>query len=206
MGLALDASAQSIPVQGMQSPRQVEPVIPTPSVTPEMVAPRLEPVAERPPVGAVSELDRQFAMAMAEGNLAEIQLGQMASTKASNPMVKQMGQKLVTDHSQANQELVQIAGPLGIPLPASLTPRHQSMALGLAGQSGAAFDQMFVLSQIPDHAMTSLLLQTEINQGTNPALKAYAAKYLPAVEQHRAMLSDISQRVCRMQQPAMPAQ
>src|SRR4051812_11752069 len=50
--------------------------------------------------------DKQYVQKMLMANMAEVQLGQMASERASNPEVKSFAQMLVTDHTKANQELM----------------------------------------------------------------------------------------------------
>src|SRR3982750_2224572 len=46
-------------------------------------------------------------------NMAEIQLGQLASSQASSSEVKSFAQMMVTDHTQANQQLLALAQQLG---------------------------------------------------------------------------------------------
>jgi predicted outer membrane protein len=54
---------------------------------------------------APSQVDKSFAISAAQSGLAEVQAGQLASQRATSPQVKQYGQKLVTDHTQANDQL-----------------------------------------------------------------------------------------------------
>jgi putative membrane protein len=63
--------------------------------------------------------DRKFIMDAAHGGMMEVKLGQMAVDKATNPDVKQFGQRMVDDHSKANSELMALASQKGITLPAS---------------------------------------------------------------------------------------
>lgn len=49
---------------------------------------------------SLSTTDQQFVTKAAQGGLAEVQLGQLASQKASSSAVKQFGQRMVTDHTQ----------------------------------------------------------------------------------------------------------
>ena len=58
---------------------------------------------------ALPSADKSFAMKAAQGGLAEVQDGQLAARKGGSPQVKQFGQRMVTDHTQANDELQQIA-------------------------------------------------------------------------------------------------
>ena len=67
----------------------------------------------------LSSDDHKFVMKAAEGGQAEVQLGQLALTKASSAEVKQFAQRMVDDHSKGNTELAQLAQTKGIVLPAS---------------------------------------------------------------------------------------
>jgi predicted outer membrane protein len=49
-----------------------------------------------------SDKDRQFLRHAASDGLAEVQLGQMAAERATNPEVQRFGQRMVTDHTKAN--------------------------------------------------------------------------------------------------------
>lgn len=68
---------------------------------------------------ALSGDDRKFIMEAAHGGMMEVKLGQMAADKATNPDVKQFGQRMVDDHSKANSELMSLASQKGITLPAA---------------------------------------------------------------------------------------
>src|SRR5207248_985091 len=61
--------------------------------------------------------DQQFVQHAARDGLAEVQLGQMAAERASNPEVQRFGQRMVTDHTKANQELMTLAQSKNIAIP-----------------------------------------------------------------------------------------
>ena len=56
-------------------------------------------------LGAGGSPDSSFYKSLAQGGLAEVDLGQLASEKATNPSVKDFGTMMVKDHSAANEEL-----------------------------------------------------------------------------------------------------
>ena len=55
----------------------------------------------------------------AQGQQAEIALGQLAMQKASNEQVKQFGQRMIADHRKANREMQQLAANEDILIQAS---------------------------------------------------------------------------------------
>jgi putative membrane protein len=66
---------------------------------------------------ALSSADREFIMKAADGGMAEVELGRLAVNKASNSDVKAFGQRMVDDHSKANDQLMQLAQTKGVTLP-----------------------------------------------------------------------------------------
>src|SRR5436190_20561925 len=62
--------------------------------------------------------DADFAVAAAQGGMMEVDLGKLAMENGSSPSVKQFGQSMVTDHSNANEELKTMAASKNISLPA----------------------------------------------------------------------------------------
>ena len=67
--------------------------------------------------GKVSPADKLFMRKAARGGKAEVELGKLAQEKASSPEVKQFGQRMVTDHSKANEKLQSVASSKGVDLP-----------------------------------------------------------------------------------------
>jgi len=53
--------------------------------------------------------DAQFVTKAAQGNLAEVALGKLAAEKGQSDDVKKFGQKMVDDHSKAEQDLEGVA-------------------------------------------------------------------------------------------------
>jgi putative membrane protein len=64
--------------------------------------------------GALSNDDKKFVMEAAHGGMMEVELGKLATQKAMSDDVKQFGQRMVDDHSKANDELMQLASSKGI--------------------------------------------------------------------------------------------
>src|SRR5579884_742348 len=58
--------------------------------------------------GQLSNSDYKFAVAATRANNAEVELGQLAAQKATDPAVRQFAERMVRDHTKANQQLSQI--------------------------------------------------------------------------------------------------
>jgi putative membrane protein len=142
--------------------------------------------------GTASVPDDQFANKAAQAGLAEVELGGLASQKAESPDVKQFAQQMVTDHTQANQQLKQAAP--GMNVPDTLDAEHQSLKDKLSGLSGKEFDREYMRAQVKDHQEAISLFRSESDSGQGQ-LKSFAATMLPKIEDHARMARDIASKL-----------
>jgi putative membrane protein len=118
--------------------------------------------------------------------LAEVQDADLAAKQAARAAVKAFGQQMVTDHTQADQQLISLATSKGATPPTTLSDADQAMLTKLAGLHGRAFDIAYLRAQIAGHQQMLKLLQQEIAQGNDADLKAFAQAMLPTVQAHLA--------------------
>ena len=137
-----------------------------------------------------STADNTFATKAAQGGMAEVELGNLATQKATNDKVKKFGQRMVDDHTKANDELKSIASRKGITLPAEVDSKDRSTKDRLAGLSGAEFDRAYMKDMVSDHKADIAEFQKEADHGTDPDLKAFAAKTLPTLQEHLRLAED----------------
>ena len=74
----------------------------------------------------LTSADSTFATKAAQGGMAEVKLGQLAKDHASNQAVKDFGQRMIDDHSKANDQMKSIASKNGITLPADIDAKDQA--------------------------------------------------------------------------------
>jgi putative membrane protein len=140
----------------------------------------------------VSSSDKKFAMTAAMGGMAEVEMAQLALTKASSDAVKQYAQKMIDDHTAANAELMQIASSKGIALPTAPDAKHRAMMAKMQRLSGAAFDREYIMmAGHKDHMKMEKLFKDESMKGRDADLKGFAAKTLPVVRMHLQMARDM---------------
>lgn len=135
--------------------------------------------------------DAKFAADAAMGGMAEVELGKLATQKASSDAVKQFGQRMVDDHSKANDELKQVATKDNLTIPDSLDSKHQKRIDKLSKLSGADFDKAYIKDQLKDHKKDVREFKAESESGSNPDVKAFAAKTLPILEQHLDLVKNL---------------
>jgi putative membrane protein len=138
---------------------------------------------------------KSFAMKAADGGMAEVELGKLASEKASNDRVKQFGQKMVDDHSKANNDLKQAASQEGIELPADTSAKHKQMVQKLSGLSGAAFDKAYMAAMVKDHVEDVKEFEKASKAPGDSPVKKFAANTLPTLKDHLQMAREIDNEV-----------
>ena len=136
--------------------------------------------------------DAKFASEAAEGGLVEVELGKVAAQKGGTDAVKQFGQKMVDDHSKANDELKEVATKDNLTIPSSVDAKHQARIDKLSKLSGDQFDKAYIKDQLKDHKKDVREFQAESENGGNPDVKAFAGKTLPVLQQHLQMVKDLS--------------
>ena len=140
---------------------------------------------------AVDEKDAKFATDVANGGMAEVALGKVASEKATNAQVKEFAAMMVMDHGKANEELMAIAKTKNITLPVAPDADHQKMAADISAKSGAEFDKAYVDAMVDGHKKTVSLLEDGSKNCKDTELMAFATKTLPVVKAHLAKIEAI---------------
>lgn len=82
-------------------------------------------------VQAMAATSDDFVDAATEAGIAEVVTGKLAQEKSQNAEIKTFAQQMVTDHTQANQKLGDIARKLDISVPdeAAMTDKIKKMIL-----------------------------------------------------------------------------
>ena len=134
-------------------------------------------VGARSPVSGPESADVEFVRKAAEGAMKEVELGKLASEKASNFEVRAFGKQMVADHSKSKAELMALAS---LPPPSAPAKPEED----LAGLSGSAFDRAYMARMVADHQATVELFETEARDGKDDALRTWAADKLPTIRGH----------------------
>ena len=145
--------------------------------------------------GAVSAADRAFVKEAAIGGMAEVDFGNLAKEKASNADVKQFGDRMVTDHGKANDELKQWAQQKNVTLPTELDAKHKATHDRLSKLSGDTFDKAYMREMVSDHQKDVAAFKKQASAAHDSDLKAWASKTLPTLEEHLKMAQDTYKKV-----------
>jgi len=166
---------------------QSQPTMP-PAPPPTVGAPALVPGA---PVAPLTSVDTQFVQNQIEDNMAEFQAGQLALQHSQNQDVRSFAQKMITDHTYAQDTLAPIAQAHHIQSPGTLSEQHQDMLGQLASLDGPAFDRAYVDDMIRAHAVMVDVLNAQLVHGQDQHINAWVQNTRPIVLQH----SEIAQQL-----------
>jgi putative membrane protein len=134
--------------------------------------------------GAMTMADKTFVKKAAEGGLAEVELGKLATEKASTDQVKKFGQRMVDDHSKANDQLKDVAAQKHIDLPTEPSAKDKATKARLEKLSGEEFDRAYMRDMVKDHKADVAEFARESQSSKDPAVKNFARQTLPTLREH----------------------
>jgi putative membrane protein len=140
------------------------------------------------------ETDQAFLAKAFQANMFEIELGNLAQ-RSSNPMVKQYAQRMVTDHTNLQNQLKTVASAQGVTLPTTVTPSDRATIDRLSKLSGADFDREYINTMVKDHKEDISEFHHEATMGTMPTVKTYAANALPTLHEHLTLAENAQKTV-----------
>jgi len=137
----------------------------------------------------------KFAAKVAPGGMAEVEMGKLAVQRSADDSVREFAMRMIADHTRANAELKTIATQKNIQLPTEVSSNQKSEMDKLAKLSGAEFDKEYMSAMVRDHEETVKDFETQAQEGTDPDIKAFAAKTLPTLQSHLQMARDTAKKV-----------
>ena len=148
------------------------------------------PAVEAAAPAASAVTDPQIAAIVVAANQVDIDAGELAKERGTDPRVKEFAQRMITDHSGVNEAATELVTRLGVtPEPNAtsqkLTADGEASRTTLQGQSGAAFDRAYVDQEVAYHqAVLDAIDQTLIPSAQNAELRALLEQTRPAVAAH----------------------
>ena len=138
-------------------------------------------------MGKLSVQDMHFMKVAAIGGMAEVTDGKIAEANGG-AAVQPVANRMVTDHTKVNAQLMSIAKQKGVVLPAQVDPQHAAISAKLKTLSGTEFDNYYLATQLKAHETAIAAFKAEASTGSDPDLKAFANANLPTLEMHLSMI------------------
>jgi putative membrane protein len=139
--------------------------------------------------------DANFVADASAGGIAEVKLGQLAEERGSNPVVKSFGQKMVSDHTAAGNQLQVAAKGEGMAVSPDMTANDRATYERLSSLSGPSFDQAYAAAMVQDHEADISDFEKEASQGQDSEIRKFASNTLPTLREHLALAQDMARNV-----------
>jgi len=139
--------------------------------------------------------DQDFVTKAAQGNSAEVALGQIVAGKTKNPAVKQFAQMMVKDHTAALNELQELAQSKNLNFNDALPEDAQSLQTKLSSDTGTQLDKDYMDSMLEDHQKDVQEFTDQSQKAKDPDLKQWASKTLPILQKHLEKAQQIDARL-----------
>jgi putative membrane protein len=135
---------------------------------------------------------QKFINQAAEAGLAEVAEGHYAVDHSQSPEVKQLAQKMIEDHTRANDQLTMIAMAHGYSVP--LAPDHHDEASlhKLMQAHGRRFNVDYSKAQASDHReVVSMFRRAAQDPRIAPQVREFAQMTLPILQDHLHMANQL---------------
>jgi putative membrane protein len=124
--------------------------------------------------------------------LEEVRFAQVAETKATDPAVRRVAEKIIADLTAVNQQLAALAESKGMAPPSDVGGRNEMLYQQLQSLSGPAFDRAYTGGELQDMTMVTETFQSEADSGSDPQVRSFAQQYVPMMLEHVRMMGTVA--------------
>lgn len=131
----------------------------------------------------LSEKDKTFMLEAGKGGQMEVAKGKLAAQNGQSADVKKFGNRMITDHSKWNNELMALAKEEGVSIPTAKAKGKWKS------------DKDYMADMVEDHTKDLAAFQDEAKNGTDPDLKSWADKTAKGVKKHLDLAKDVQAKL-----------
>ncbi|MBA3963558.1 MAG: DUF4142 domain-containing protein [Chthoniobacterales bacterium] len=139
--------------------------------------------------------DLAFMNDAAPGGRAEIELGRLATERASTSAVREFAQEMIKDHTKAGEQLEALAEQKKVKLPPGILPQAMQTKEKLTALRGEDFDREYVKAMVQVHEKDVVTFEAVAKNATDADVKAFAALTAPTLRHHLEMIRTIAERM-----------
>lgn len=134
----------------------------------------------------------EFIEKAAMAGLAEIRISNLALDKSQTPAIREFANRMVKEHTAANQRLKGAARASGVTLPQNIDPAHTELLQQLKSKSGRDFDAAYVNVMKQDHDSAIALFENAAGDvGLSKELRDYAIEMLDTLRSHQLLAHNL---------------
>jgi putative membrane protein len=153
--------------------------------------------AERTREAGKALSDNEFVMTAASSGMAEVAIGKLAQEKAKNADVKKLADRVVADHSKANEELIRLARDAGINVPDKSEADLESKVKHFRSEADKNFDREFINHMVDSHTKGVDLFSRASKELKNAQLRGFAENTLPTIKEHLTTAKRLQEQLGR---------
>jgi putative membrane protein len=140
--------------------------------------------------GKPSRAEDSFLKQAIQGDMAEVQMGQLAQQKGADQQVKQFGQMLASDHGENLDKAKSLAQKIGMTPPESVNAEQKATYNQLSKLSGQQFDKEFARHMVQDHRKDITKFEQESRKSGEVA--KFAQETVPVLKKHLQSAESLS--------------
>lgn len=154
-------------------------------------SPGTVPTPTPSPTARPSAQDVAFLQAAHQDNLAEIQAGTAAEHRGSSAAARDLGVRLVREHTSLDADLQRIAARLNLDMPTTPTADRQRQLEQVSLHTGKAFDRAWVATVTAWNSEALISNQQEAQSGTLDDVRGLARDAVDLVRGHLSRLTRV---------------
>lgn len=148
--------------------------------------------SEKVSPGKLSINDATFVTENVQKGLMAIELDHAALQKASKPSVKNFAERLLRDHTKANEELIKLASRKGMTVSKEMSEKQKQMVDQISKLSGEEFDAAYLAHMLKGHSQSIAHFERASQTGTDPEIQTFAKTTLPTLKEHLRMARELN--------------
>lgn len=133
---------------------------------------------------APGSADGELLTKSMQGNLAEIELGRIAVTHSTSPVVQGLGTRIAQDGSKGVANLQALSGMLHVALTSKPSAAQERQVAELTKLHGPQFDARFQKIALEDEQQFLKAFQSGVSASQNKAVKSTIKNMIPVVQEH----------------------
>jgi putative membrane protein len=140
-----------------------------------------------------SMADQSFVTDAMQGNMAEVQLAQLAQQKSQSQDVKQYAQKMANDHTQMNEKwFAPVARQMNVSEPKGPSKKDKKLMARLETLNGDEFDKEYITAMLRDHQEDLKKFKQEADASQDPVLKQIAQQGSTVISNHLLLAEQVA--------------
>lgn len=154
-----------------------------------------QPASNPNSTSANANPDQDFINKAAQGNRAEIELGQLVAGKTKDPSVKQFAQMMIKDHTDALSKLQLVAQSKNLTLPDEMPDDAKDLQSKLSKDQGKQLNKDYMDNMVQDHQKDVQEFQDATETLKDSDIKQWATSTLPTLQKHLSKAQQIDAKL-----------